>query len=107
MSALPSKGDIQRRPLDVPFGPTSDITVTRGSHATSDGLTLWTMVTPKLSILSCRDKPDAQDIQRREDIMINSKRRGHTPSQEFVAGNGLINRRALLGHGIAIAGAMS
>ena len=39
--------------------------------------------------------------------MINSKRRGHTPSQEPVAGNGLINRRALLGHGIAIAGAMS
>ena len=39
--------------------------------------------------------------------MINSKRRGHTPSQELVAGNGLINRRALLGHGIAIAGAMS
>ena len=39
--------------------------------------------------------------------MINSKRRGHTPSHELVAGNGLINRRALLGHGIAIAGAMS
>ncbi|MGB8041814.1 MAG: molybdopterin-dependent oxidoreductase, partial [Pseudolabrys sp.] len=39
--------------------------------------------------------------------MINSKRRGHTPSQELVASNGLINRRALLGHGIAIAGAMS
>ena len=41
-----------------------------------------------------------------EDIMSNSKRRGHTPSQDLVAGNGLINRRALLGHGIAIAGAM-
>src|SRR6202521_1339349 len=39
--------------------------------------------------------------------MIHSKRRGRTPSQEPVAGNGLINRRALLGHGIAIAGAMS
>ena len=42
-----------------------------------------------------------------EDIIINSKRRGHTPSHEPVAGNGLINRRALLGHGMAIAGAMS
>src|ERR1700687_4092494 len=39
--------------------------------------------------------------------MIHSKRRGRTPSQEPVAGNGLINRRALLGHGIVIAGAMS
>ena len=39
--------------------------------------------------------------------MINSKRRGRTPSLELVAGNGLINRRALLGQGIAIAGAMS
>ena len=43
----------------------------------------------------------------REDIMINSKRVGRTPSQERVAGNGLIDRRVLLGHGIAIAGAMS
>jgi hypothetical protein len=43
----------------------------------------------------------------REDIMINSKRVGRTPSQEPVAGNGLIDRRVLLGHGIAIAGAMS
>ena len=42
----------------------------------------------------------------REDIMINSKRVGRTPSQERVAGNGLIDRRVLLGHGIAIAGAM-
>ena len=40
-----------------------------------------------------------------EVIMINSKRRGHTPSQEVVAGNGLLHRRALLGHGIALAGA--
>ena len=32
------------------------------------------------------------------------KGRGLTPSLEYVAGNGLINRRALLGRGIAIAG---
>ena len=43
----------------------------------------------------------------REDIMINSKLVGRTPSQDPVAGNGLINRRVLLRHGIAIAGAMS
>src|ERR1700686_3802044 len=42
----------------------------------------------------------------RENIMINSKLRGQQPSQELVAGNGLINRRTLLGRGIAIAGAM-
>ena len=34
-----------------------------------------------------------------------SKRRGRTPSFDPVAGNGLINRRALLGQGIALAGA--
>src|SRR6516162_2745835 len=43
----------------------------------------------------------------REDIMISSQRRGRATSQEPVAGNGLINRRAVLGHGIAFAGAMS
>jgi sulfane dehydrogenase subunit SoxC len=38
--------------------------------------------------------------------MSISKRHGRTPSLDPVAGNGLINRRALLGQGIAIAGAM-
>ncbi len=38
--------------------------------------------------------------------MSQSRRRGHPPSLDHVAGNGLINRRALLGQGIAIAGAM-
>src|SRR5262249_10947483 len=37
--------------------------------------------------------------------MSTSKRRGRTPSVDAVAGNGLINRRALLGQGIALAGA--
>jgi len=38
--------------------------------------------------------------------MSTSHRRGRTPSLDLVAGNGLINRRALLGQGIAVAGAM-
>jgi sulfane dehydrogenase subunit SoxC len=38
--------------------------------------------------------------------MSQSRRRGREPSLDHVAGNGLINRRALLGQGIAIAGAM-
>ena len=38
--------------------------------------------------------------------MTPSHRRGRTPSLDLVAGNGLINRRALLGKGIAVAGAM-
>ena len=38
--------------------------------------------------------------------MTPSHRRGRTPSLDPVAGNGLINRRALLGKGIAVAGAM-
>ncbi|HEY2134603.1 MAG TPA: sulfite dehydrogenase [Xanthobacteraceae bacterium] len=38
--------------------------------------------------------------------MDDPKRRGRTPSFETVAGNGLLNRRALLGQGIALAGAM-
>ncbi len=38
--------------------------------------------------------------------MSNSPRRGRAPSSDFVAGNGLINRRALLGQGMAVAGAM-
>ncbi len=37
--------------------------------------------------------------------MGKSDRRGRAPSPDFVAGNGLINRRALLGQGIALAGA--
>ena len=41
-----------------------------------------------------------------EEIMIHSKRVGRSPSHDYVAGNGLINRRALLGQGIAIAGAV-
>ena len=36
--------------------------------------------------------------------MSTTRRRGEA-SADFVAGNGLINRRALLGRGIAIAGA--
>src|SRR5262252_1834162 len=42
----------------------------------------------------------------REDTMRKSDGRGRGPSFEAVAGNGLINRRALLGQGIAVAGAM-
>ena len=38
--------------------------------------------------------------------MSQSRHRGREPSLDHVAGNGLINRRALLGQGIAIAGAM-
>jgi sulfane dehydrogenase subunit SoxC len=38
--------------------------------------------------------------------MTKSDSRGRAPSLEPVAGNGLINRRALLGQGIAIAGAV-
>src|ERR1700687_3960821 len=38
--------------------------------------------------------------------MSHFKRRGRAPSLDPVAGNGLINRRALLGQGIAVAGAM-
>src|SRR4029077_17229477 len=37
--------------------------------------------------------------------MGTSNRRGRSPSLDPVAGNGLINRRALLGQGIALAGA--
>ena len=37
--------------------------------------------------------------------MTNRTRRGGTPPFEQVAGNGLLDRRALLGRGIAIAGA--
>jgi sulfane dehydrogenase subunit SoxC len=49
----------------------------------------------------------AQEPSLREDtIMSKSNSRGRAPSFEPVAGNGLINRRALLGQGIAIAGAM-
>jgi len=43
---------------------------------------------------------------RQEGIMSATHRRGRTPSPDLVAGNGLINRRALLGKGIAVAGAM-
>src|SRR5271155_2981590 len=42
-----------------------------------------------------------------EDVMSHSKRRGRWPSLDPVAGNGLINRRALIGQGIAVAGAMT
>src|SRR5262249_23499451 len=42
----------------------------------------------------------------REDVMRKSKRVGRTPSSDHVAGNGLIDRRALLGRGIAFAGAV-
>src|SRR5580700_2765728 len=41
-----------------------------------------------------------------EENMSHANHRGRAPSLEAVAGNGLINRRALLGQGIAIAGAM-
>jgi hypothetical protein len=40
-------------------------------------------------------------------FMSHFKRRGRAPSLDPVAGNGLINRRALLGQGIAVAGAMT
>ena len=42
----------------------------------------------------------------REEIMGKWRRRRGAPSLDDVAGNGLINRRALLGSGIAAAGAM-
>src|SRR5262252_889890 len=42
----------------------------------------------------------------REDIMSTTNRRGRNPSLDLVAGNGLIDRRALLGKGIAFAGAV-
>jgi sulfane dehydrogenase subunit SoxC len=49
----------------------------------------------------------ATQLSLREDIIMSeSNSRGRTPSLEPVAGNGLINRRALLGQGIAIAGAV-
>jgi hypothetical protein len=38
--------------------------------------------------------------------MKTTHRRGRTPSLDLVAGNDLIDRRALLGKGIAVAGAM-
>ncbi|HTP84700.1 MAG TPA: sulfite dehydrogenase [Alphaproteobacteria bacterium] len=39
--------------------------------------------------------------------MTDLTRRGRAPLPDFVAGNGLINRRALLGRGIAVAGAVA
>src|SRR5215472_13207189 len=42
----------------------------------------------------------------REVIMSTSKRRARASAPEMVAGNGLIDRRVLLGRGIAIAGAV-
>ena len=42
----------------------------------------------------------------REEIMSQWRRRRGAPSLDDVAGNGLINRRALLGSGFAIAGAV-
>ena len=42
----------------------------------------------------------------REEIMGKWRRRRGAPSLDDVAGNGLINRRALLGSGFAIAGAV-
>jgi sulfane dehydrogenase subunit SoxC len=42
----------------------------------------------------------------REEIMSQWRRRQGAPSLDDVAGNGLINRRALLGRGFAVAGAM-
>src|SRR3984893_4418223 len=41
----------------------------------------------------------------REEIMSTTHRRGRTPSPDLVAGNGLMDRRALLGKGIPVAGA--
>src|SRR5580704_1073668 len=52
----------------------------------------------------CHEKP-VKGPSHWEEIMIHSKRGGRSPSHDYVAGNGLINRRALLGKGIAIAGA--
>jgi len=45
-------------------------------------------------------------LRQEEETMGNSKRPGRAASFEPVAGNGLINRRALLGQGIAVAGAL-
>ncbi|HEX9461589.1 MAG TPA: sulfite dehydrogenase [Alphaproteobacteria bacterium] len=39
--------------------------------------------------------------------MTDLARRGRAPTPEFIAGNGLINRRALLGSGLAVAGALA
>jgi len=43
----------------------------------------------------------------KEEIMADSQSRKRTPEPEIVAGNGLIDRRALLGRGIVYAGAVS
>src|SRR5262245_18802621 len=48
----------------------------------------------------------AQPSLREDLTMTKSSSRGRAPSLESVAGNGLINRRALLGQGIAIASAV-
>src|SRR6266542_3328378 len=47
----------------------------------------------------------ARQMPVREDIMGKSNRGGRASPPDFAAGNGLINRRALLGQGIALAGA--
>jgi hypothetical protein len=60
MSALPSRH--QQRRCHV---PTSEITYSRLFACDQRGFTLWTMATPKISILSCRDKPDARDFSER------------------------------------------
>jgi sulfane dehydrogenase subunit SoxC len=39
--------------------------------------------------------------------MSRGRRRHGAPMLDFVAGNGLINRRALLGNGMAIAGGLA
>src|SRR5258708_13041735 len=43
---------------------------------------------------------------RQEGIMSTTHRRGRPPSFDLVAGNGLTNRRSLLGKGLAVAGAI-
>jgi len=68
---------------------------------------IWTTAAPGRSIgpVAMGRAPKSPAV--REDIMNKSQRRGRTPSLDHVAGNGLINRRALLGRGIAVAGAMT
>src|SRR6516165_8412953 len=72
---------------------------------------VWTKGASRRSICPCESGrvPPRHPFTRRPFIredMMTSKRRGQAPAYEPAAGNGLIDRRALLGRGAMIAGAM-
>src|SRR5262249_29171619 len=69
-------------------------------------LVVWTTAIPERSMTQPRCDGACKTPSIREDSMSRSARRGRTSSPAAVAGNGLINRRALLGQGIALAGAV-